>query len=574
MDIPGYKLIFKCDRGAFGEVWLAEDAAGRRVALKIIEQPEFSRRELDGLRNYARIGEHPHLIRILHIEELSSCLYYTMEPADSLNPDAEEYLPATLSNILLRDGRMDVDRVRTLGAELLDGAAALHRAGLVHRDIKPENILYVNGTAKISDIGTLRPFAGSLTQCGTLGFIPPERLAAFSGCISAEDDLYALGKVLYCAWSGNVPEYFPSISAELLSEPGARQLNTVISSACAVDPKARFRTAAEFADALASGVPCRKRLRDFIRHQPGRLLAAALLIFVAGASAVLFLGDKFAPRAGIRISTEAGTKPLRANRTSVPVAAKPAATRRETPLPAPDAEKPTQKQQEVLSAERKGVPVEIVDSDGTPEGTRIHSFTLAEDSVDRAISQPLVYNGFNNSKVWRPDKLMVVERGQDFIKWHGGGSGWIWLPHEQIGFPLFRFTFTLDISSEHSDVDLVFHQVVYEIVLGRKSERKDYGLVAAFRFRCDRGHDGARQLSMWSRGEGRTRISKLVPNAGKNRIEIIRSRRDIQLFLNGNPAFDPIPVMTCMLDFGIGVRGEAEVRDFGLYGLSGIRRAE
>ena len=566
LDIPGYKLIFKCDRGAFGEVWLAEDAAGRRVALKIIEQPEHSRRELDGLRNYARIGEHPHLIRIFHIEELSGCLYYTMEPADPLDPAALKYRPATLANILLRDGKMDADRVRSLGAELLDGAAALHRAGLIHRDIKPENILYVNGEVKISDIGTLRPFAGSLTQSGTLGFIPPERLASFSGCISAADDLYAIGKVLYCAWSGNAPELFPSVPAELLTESGARQLNSVISAACAVEPKARFRNADEFAAALSSGVPFGKRLHSFSRRIFGQPLAAALLVVAAvGIAAVLILNGR------------SGRRAMPATVKTVETETKKTST---IPSPAPAPAAPVAPG-EGNTSERKPsgqekIPFETVFSDGTPERTTIHSFTVRADSLDRMLEKRLkLRNGFNDNAIWKTQKLDQVERGHDHIRWLPCGSGGIWLPHEQSDY-FYRMTFDLDVSDEKgfggkSDIQLAFREIGYE---GKK--RIDLGTTVVFRFHCDSDPGGKPQLSAWSRNDGRTRVSKIAPKTGKTKIEIIRSRRDVQLFVNGVPAFDPVPMDLGMVDFGIGVSTgpSVEIRNFELHRLDGTRRAE
>lgn len=566
MDIPGYKLIFKCDRGAFGEVWLAEDAAGRRVALKIIEQEEHSRHELDGLRNYARIGEHPHLIRIFHIEELHGCLYYTMEPADPLDPEAPEYRPATLANILLRDGRMDADRVRSLGAELLDGVAALHRAGQIHRDIKPENILYVNGVAKISDIGTLRPFAGSLTQSGTLGFIPPERLAAQSGCVSAADDLYALGKVLYCAWSGNAPEFFPSIPADLLAEPGARQLNSVISAACAVDPKARFRSAGEFAAALSSGVPFGKRLRSSLRRFFGQPLAAALLVVAAvGVLAVVISNHR-----SDRRMEHVPAKPVEVS------AQTPAKT--PPPAPAPAPAKPVAPSAgntpERKPSGREPVALESIHSDGTPERTIIHSFTVSADSADRMTSQNSVLrNGFNDSTIWKPHKLRDVDRAHDHIRWWAQGSGWIWLLHRKASF--YRLLFDLDVSGDRgfggSNIRLVFRGIGYE---GKK--RIDMGTEVSFLFHCDSAPGGKPQLSAWSRSDGRTRVSKIVPKTGKTRIEILRSSRDVQLFVNDVPAFAPIPMDLVQVDFGIGVNTGpgVEVRNFELHELNGVRRAE
>ena len=57
-------LLQKCGSGSYGEVWLAEDAIGTRVALKIIaNRGSYSERELAGLRNYKECN-HPNLLKL------------------------------------------------------------------------------------------------------------------------------------------------------------------------------------------------------------------------------------------------------------------------------------------------------------------------------------------------------------------------------------------------------------------------------------------------------------------------------------------------------------------------------
>ena len=84
IDIPDYKILKKCGHGAYGEVWIARNRAGRLVALKTVWKSELIGKELAGLRNYSRIAESPYLIRIFHIGETGTILYYTMELADNL----------------------------------------------------------------------------------------------------------------------------------------------------------------------------------------------------------------------------------------------------------------------------------------------------------------------------------------------------------------------------------------------------------------------------------------------------------------------------------------------------------
>ena len=49
-NIDGYTLTEFCGEGGFGEVYLAEDAVGRRFALKIADDDEKGIKEFDGLK--------------------------------------------------------------------------------------------------------------------------------------------------------------------------------------------------------------------------------------------------------------------------------------------------------------------------------------------------------------------------------------------------------------------------------------------------------------------------------------------------------------------------------------------
>ena len=61
-------LIQKSGEGAYGEVWLAEDAIGARVALKFIKNGgRYSERELAGLKNYKDCN-HPNLLKIRYAD--------------------------------------------------------------------------------------------------------------------------------------------------------------------------------------------------------------------------------------------------------------------------------------------------------------------------------------------------------------------------------------------------------------------------------------------------------------------------------------------------------------------------
>ena len=190
----GYRIAALCGKGAFGVVYLAEDPAGRKVILKIIESALYSERELEGLRNYMLIsGEHPGLLRIFHIGKEGDGIYYTMEAADNCR-QGDGYLPATLGNLFRLNQRQTPDDAVRIIRELLAGLKVMHDANLIHRDIKPDNIIFVNGQAKLSDPGLVAEAGQSVTFAGTLGFIPPE---AFEKEMKPDPaaDIYAIGKV-------------------------------------------------------------------------------------------------------------------------------------------------------------------------------------------------------------------------------------------------------------------------------------------------------------------------------------------------------------------------------------------
>ena len=96
--------------------------------------------------------------------------------------------------------------------QLLDGAAAVHAAGIIHRDVKPENVL-VDASAdevilKLTDFGIARlSYGPALTQqpslLGTPEYMAPE--LADSAAATTAADLYSIGIVLYEMLAGRTP---------------------------------------------------------------------------------------------------------------------------------------------------------------------------------------------------------------------------------------------------------------------------------------------------------------------------------------------------------------------------------
>ncbi len=252
-----YTILQFCGSGAYGEVYLAEDITHKTVALKLIpisSGSEVWRMELIGLRHYRQsIEDYSGLIEIMHVGETDNYFYYTMEAADNMlhGDESDGYVADTLAHRLERGGRLEPDKVLELANSLLDALEHLAEHDLAHRDIKPANIVFVNGQAKLSDIGLISTTGVRSKVVGTLDFLPPE--IADGDPVGYGHDLFALGKVLYCALTGLLPENYPEVP---LTVPlrAWRQFKNVILRACSPDPRQRFYTPADFRSALPAEV--------------------------------------------------------------------------------------------------------------------------------------------------------------------------------------------------------------------------------------------------------------------------------------------------------------------------------
>lgn len=279
-NIPGYMLLAPIGRGAYGEVFLAEDAAGRRVALKVVSpRPELTdkmlQRELGGLKRFLAVAESdPHLVRIHDLIENLPCggFAYAMELADSIHGHGvASYAPLTLRHRLKTTGRLSVAESIAIAAALCSALDHLHRQGLVHRDVKPANVIFVHGQPKLADLGLISCESDSTSSVGTQGYHAPE------GSRGPKSDLFSLGKVLYEMASGCDRQDFPELPAEFPTFPDAKALlalNPVFARACAANPAKRYASAVRFQ-------------RDLLLLQSGRSLnrnkwmKAAVLAVVA-----------------------------------------------------------------------------------------------------------------------------------------------------------------------------------------------------------------------------------------------------------------------------------------------------
>lgn len=261
-SIPDHEVLRKIGGGAYGEVWLARGVTGALRAVKVVWREDFEdergfEREFEGILKFEPISrDHPALVNILHVgrsPDGTSFYYYVMEIGDDVRTGRDinpiEYEPRTLraDHHQAAGVQWDTNECIDVGLRLSEALEHLHAQGLAHRDVKPSNIIFVNGRAKLADIG-LVALRGQRTFVGTEGFVPPE------GPGSAQADVYSLGKVLYEIATGMDRMNFPELPDVMPSGPDRKrwlELNRIICEVC--EPrisKRKISTAAGLAESL------------------------------------------------------------------------------------------------------------------------------------------------------------------------------------------------------------------------------------------------------------------------------------------------------------------------------------
>ncbi len=199
-----YHVRSAIGRGGMGTVWLCRDETLHRdVAVKSVgllpgESVTDSARAFREARSSAALS-HRNVVTVFDVVEEDGAIWLVME-----------HVPGrSLSQIIKRDGPLDPTVAADIGAQVADGLAAAHAAGIVHRDVKPGNVLVrEDGVAKVSDFGIARSHGDpALTQSGFLtgtpSYFSPE--LARGAEPGPANDVWALGATLYYAVEGRPP---------------------------------------------------------------------------------------------------------------------------------------------------------------------------------------------------------------------------------------------------------------------------------------------------------------------------------------------------------------------------------
>lgn len=254
--IGSYTLVRKLGRGAFGEVWLAEErtlVGTHKVALKLPNEDDI---DLDEIRREAALWEeikgHPNILPIIKADIVDGQIYIASEYASD---------GSLLQWLKDHGGRApSLEAAVSMTAGILSGLAHLHSKRVIHRDLKPANILLQSETPRIADFGIsriLKTTVASANTAGTPAYMAPE---CFEGRRSERSDLWSTGVIFYQLLTGKLP--FPQADAislmnailsrepqlDMQALPG--DLALFIGRVLEKDPDRRFQSAVEMSAAL------------------------------------------------------------------------------------------------------------------------------------------------------------------------------------------------------------------------------------------------------------------------------------------------------------------------------------
>ena len=276
-----YELVRVLGSGSMGEVWIAHHLTlGEDVALKLLT-PEPSDCAEDPSTATARFRfeaqvaarlsrKTRHIVRVTDHGEEDGLAYLVMELLEG----------ETLERRLTR-GRVALDEVPRLAAQIARALTEAHAANVIHRDLKPANVFLASDEdgamlVKLLDFGIARATqthrapavfsTGRGLVFGTPGYMSPEQVNP-SSKLDGRCDLWALATVVYEMLTGEMPvtgssgaEFFANLVAGRVipvheRDPGLPAgLASFFDRAFARNIDERYSSASELAAALAQAI--------------------------------------------------------------------------------------------------------------------------------------------------------------------------------------------------------------------------------------------------------------------------------------------------------------------------------
>jgi len=200
-SIGPYVLISRLGVGGMGTVYLARNAADRRVAVKVIRpdlaaDEEFRRRfraEVEAARRVAPFCT----AEVLDADPNAPAPYLVTEFIDGVRLDEQ-----------VDKGPLASSTLTGLAVGVATALTAIHSAGLVHRDLKPSNVMLSLSGPRVIDFGIAQALDGAKAKptawgFGSAGWMAPEQVHGQP--IGPEADVFAWGILIAYAGTGRHP---------------------------------------------------------------------------------------------------------------------------------------------------------------------------------------------------------------------------------------------------------------------------------------------------------------------------------------------------------------------------------
>lgn len=292
-----YREIQKIGSGGMSVVLMCEDTVLQRtVALKMLAahlagDEDFVTRFRHEALAVAKL-QHPNIVQVFDSGS---------DPASHQYFIVMEYVEGEPLSDMLRGGRkLEAPRAIAISADACEALECAHKAGIIHRDVKPANLIVTReGQTKLADFGIAK--AAEMTRVtqvgsvlGTVAYLSPEQ--ATGGETGPQSDIYSLAVVTYEMLGGRLPYLYKSITELAMKQRDELptplvelnpvipvELDRTIRVALSYDPKLRFATAREFAQAMRQAL--QRRESEFVTKVLSDPAAATRMMAARGREA-------------------------------------------------------------------------------------------------------------------------------------------------------------------------------------------------------------------------------------------------------------------------------------------------
>lgn len=275
-QIEQYRIEAFIGHGPIGYMYKATDTQwDQSVALKFINPKIATQTDLKGLLNHATDVmsglSHRHIVQVYSSHRENGRYLIVSDYIAGRNLDK------VVQSLLKHKRVMQLDQALHIVAQLADGLAYTHEAGVLHGNLKPTNVLIqrnnpspkpgqVSFQAWLSDFSlSMIPTAGVQAAktdiSAILPYLSPEQCKG--GDTDGRSDIYGLGVLLYLLLTGRVPFEIHSPTEAIMRHslenplpveqlrPGLpKRVIDIVQTALAKNPSFRFQLAEEMADAL------------------------------------------------------------------------------------------------------------------------------------------------------------------------------------------------------------------------------------------------------------------------------------------------------------------------------------